>query len=318
MWRSSDDDCSCKCKPVWLDGVQKYYNDDAVELFKSLPPGSLADQADAATKTFQGYIVKLVNFSNSKSKILSSGSTAILGMLSKINVVEKSAIGGIRVFNRMLPIIMKTCREVTSNLSKALGGELTCAVNNVISDLECSFKQYMQEFLRDDESGVYKEVDSEPFMKQSQKLANTISFIGETALNNCKLSKPDVQDALVVLSLILDYLMIATHGLSGCSEVVLSEQKCDEPVVLFVCSVTLGVFVNGFTKSLVEVTPSNENSIKALLRSLVNLTDILNLTFTNLFGVFEGVAITVGQITQSLSKFVSGSFGDIFNKLLIH
>lgn len=311
--RKKNECCTCSCTPDWVEGVQEYY-DGTADAAKNFPSGPPLDLADTVMTSFKNFLPKLVSFGDSNSTVLSSSSTAILGALSKLNKLAFSPNTIIEEFDKVLSDLVETYKEVVSNLSNIIG-ELTCSINHAMSDLECSLKQYIQEFLQSDILGRKKEVDFEPVMKSVQRLTNTIASIAEITLNKCELATPDVQDALAVLSLILDHLSICVQGINVCSQAILYEQKCEVPVVLRVCFVSMDVFITGITDSVASITFPIADSITVLLRNLVKLTNSLNASLNNLFGFVEGVTLTVGQITKNLAKNISGTVRGITNGL---
>lgn len=220
LWTSSARVCTSQKKPVWVEGVQKYY-DDIMVAFSTFP-GPLKEQADLLKIPFQEYLTKLVNYSNSNTTVLSSGSTKILGALSKVKLQANTADGVIKEFYRVLPSLTKTYSEIVSNLSTIIGKQSSCSVNRAMSDLKYAYTKYMKEFLQEDDDGFKKEVDFEPITKSAEKLKKSIALIDEN--NTC--SDPDVNNASTILNLILGHLMICYHGLDGCSQAILYEQKC--------------------------------------------------------------------------------------------
>ncbi|KAG4066834.1 hypothetical protein HA402_012901 [Bradysia odoriphaga] len=296
VWRKGA--CPRTCQPDWIKAVQKYY-DDVIVAFSSFP-GEVSEPADLVKTTFQTLLTKVIEFSNSESKILSSGATAILESFAQVNVDNLSASGIIDEFTRVLPILMKAYRQVVTNLTRIVGRELVCAVNTAISDLEREFLCYVKEFEKGDGNGRKIEIDYEPVMKRVQKLVDTIALKGDVQLTECQLEDPDVQDALVVLSLVLDYVMVLVHGLSSSSEAVILEQKCDEPVVvLHVIVISVGVFIKETTESIVLNTVPNAGNVRAHLQTLSNSSSKL---FTSLATVFNWV----GKISQQLTNNVQG------------
>lgn len=136
---------------------------------------------------------------------------------------------------------------------------------------------------------------------------NTIAIIAETLLNEYKLATRDVYEAVTVLSLVLGYVMIMVEGINSSAQSVLHEQKCSIPERVAKCSVTLDYLADEIAQSVDSIVSPFTESITALLTKLVNITMFLNSTFKDIFGVFEGVALTVGQITKNLTKSVSGT-----------
>lgn len=256
-------------------------------------------------KAFEVYLSKLIYFANSNSTVLTSSSTSILEALSKCNKLETSGYVIIAEFNKTASGVVKDFTVIVSQLFDIIG-ELTYPVNNALNDFDCKMKRFTTEFLNVAD-GLVKEVDYEPVIKESQVFVNTVAFIAETLLNECKSATDDVYEAVTVLSLILSYVVIVTQGINCCAQSVWYEQKCVIPENVEKCSVTLEYLVAEVAQSVAAVTFPFIDSITPLLTSLVNLTMFLNSIFKDIFGLFTGVAITSGQITKNLLKNVSGT-----------
>lgn len=240
----------------------------------------------------------------------------MLGALSKQDKLSNSSNTIIVEFEKVMPSLVDAYKEVVSNLSTATG-TLTNCVNEAMSDLECSLKQiqYMNEFNQGDADGRKKEVNIQLVMKCVQKLTNIIAVIAETAINKCDLATPEVQDALIVLSLILDHLSICVQGIIASSQAILQEQKSKLPMVLRICSISMHVFIREITRSIGTITFPTVESVTKHLQNLVKLTKHLNDSLGKLFGLFEVVTVTAGQITRNLSKGIYGPVRGISNGL---
>lgn len=107
---------------------------------------------------FQIFLTKIIAFSNSNSTTLSSSSTAILGALSQLSKLASSPNNIIEEFDKVVSGLVKSYNEVVSYLSATIGEELTCCVNYVMSDLDSSLRQYIDEFRQEDENGFEKAV----------------------------------------------------------------------------------------------------------------------------------------------------------------
>ncbi|KAJ6645554.1 hypothetical protein Bhyg_00760 [Pseudolycoriella hygida] len=220
LWKKSID--WCKRKPDWTKPVQKYY-DDLMTSFSTFP-GQVAQAAEMVKRKFRELLTKVIEFSNSKSKILSLGATGILESFARVNIDVLSASGIIAEFKRVLPVLMEAYREVIKSMTKIIGDKLVCATNNAISDLESEFNLYVDKF---NEAEGKKEINYKPVMKRVHKLVNTIRLKGNNLLSKCQLADLHVRDARVVLSLILNYVIILVHGLSSSSKAVILERKCE-------------------------------------------------------------------------------------------
>ncbi|XP_037038704.1 uncharacterized protein LOC119076135 [Bradysia coprophila] len=219
VWRKT----ACKSTPHWLNGVQKYYN-DIIITFGSFP-SEVSGEAELVVETFQALLTKLVDSSNSRSEILSTGATTVLEAFSRIKIAEQSAQGIINEFYRVLPILMKAYRGIATYYTPVIGTELVSAVNNALNNLECACELYVEKFNAGDGNGRKIAVDDEPVRKSVQNLEDTITLNGDVKLSKHELADRKVQNALLILSLILDHMIICKHGLRSASETILLEQK---------------------------------------------------------------------------------------------
>lgn len=222
MWRNSTS--SYEGKPHWIDGLQKYL-DDLSKIFDAFP-AKFSAQSRLVKPALAQYLAKVTEASNSKSKILSSGAHGIAEALSHVNIVEYNVQGILNEFVRILPNVMNQYREVVTNLTTTLGSDLVTEVNNALSDIESSFIQYTKKFNTGGVNGLKIKIDYEPVMESSRTLTQTISLKRGVSLRLDQLANPEVQDAMVVLNLVLEHVMLMTLGLNSCSEVILWEQNC--------------------------------------------------------------------------------------------
>jgi hypothetical protein len=275
--------------------VQEYY--DAVMASFSTFTGQTTEEAEVVKSSFQTLLTKVVEGSNSKSKILSSGATGILESYTQIHLDDLTAKGIIAEFTRVLPFLMSSYRKVVTGLTCVLGWRLPNAVNRAISELECEFTAYVKKFAEGDGNGRKIEVDYEPVMKRVQKLTDTIALKGNVKLTECQLKDPKVQQALVVLSWVLDYTMVLVHGLSSSSEEVIKEQECEPTPVLHVIVVSVRVFITETVESLVVNTVPNALNVLAHLETIGNSSN-------KLFDALSAVLKSVGQIAQQVTSTV--------------
>ncbi|KAG4068218.1 hypothetical protein HA402_008859 [Bradysia odoriphaga] len=183
VWKSSKNDLADQSKPGWVDGVQKYH-DGIIEAFGNFPPGPSMDKSKAVRTKFQSYLIKLVKSSNSKSTVLSTGANAILGCLKNIDVIDKTPIGVINEFQRVLPNMMETYRGVIANVTPVIGSLTGPVIGEAMTELERSFMSYMTEFLHSgDERGFKRKIDYEPVEKRFEFLNNTISSLTKSLQN---------------------------------------------------------------------------------------------------------------------------------------
>lgn len=303
IWHSyrKKNECCCTSSPVdaWKEGVQQYYEGTS-KVAKKLSVRTY-DEAETIMNAFQMYLTKLIYFTNSNSTVLSTKSAAILEALSKLNKLHQSPTTILKETERALPKLIEDYTKIVASLSEVIG-QLTIPVNDSLNDLEGSIIHFIKEFFNSSALGFRKKVDFKPVIKHAQVLINTIALIAETVLDECNLATPNVYESLTVLSLILIHLLISVQGVNICTQEVLYSRSLDIPVVLNVCLLPMISFAKEITDSVVSIKLPLTESIADLLTKLVELTIFLNSILDELFGVFEGVTLTVGQITQSLSK----------------
>lgn len=286
----------------WKKGVQEYYDGCRKVAMNFRGPTYIL--ADNVMNSFEIYLTKLIYLSNSNSTLLTSSTTAILQSLSKLNKLKKSALDVIKEANEVVLKLVEEFNDITSKLSNTIG-ELADSFNDALNDLGCSLSTFLNEFLRSGITGYIKKVDYEPVLRQCQKLLNTVALIAETLLNECGFATHDVYEAVTVLSLICVYFVLVVQGMNSCFQNVLYEQKLTISQNIESCSMSMDYIVLEATQSLASVTYPFNQSIKGLLTKIVNITIFINTMFKNVLGLFEGVPISVGQITQNLLKDVT-------------
>lgn len=297
IWQSYRKKNEYNC--TWKAGVQQYYEGSS-KVAKKLSARTY-NEAETVITTFQMYLSKLIYFANSNSTVLSVKSTAILVTLSKLNKINKSPTKILKESGKALPQLIEDYMKIVSSLSIFIG-ELTCPVNDALIDLGASIGHFIKEFFNNSVLGFRKKIDFQPVIKHTQILINTIALISETALDKCDLATSNVYEALTVLSLILIHLLISVQGVNICTQEILYSSFRDVPVVLHVCLLPMLNFVKEFTNAVSSIVLPLTNSIITLLTRLVDLTTSINSILEEQFGLFEGVAISVTQITKSLSK----------------
>lgn len=307
VWKSyktKDESCGCHKVEEWKEGVQEFY-DGVSKAFWGFrgPSYKLANNNLAALEI---YVAKLIYFANSNSTVLATSATAMLEAMSKCKKYEQSGLNIIKESDKVVLEIMNDFIEVVSKLSDIIG-QLTCKVNDVLHDVGCALSTFMKEFIVSSLTGFVKKVDYEPVFKQYQKLMNTIALIAETLLNKCELVTPKVEEAVTVLGLVLNWCGISVQGINSCVLDTLYEEECDVSPRVESVSMSVEYALYQVTQSVASVVFPLTDSIKALLTNIVNITMAFNKTVKDILGVFKGVTITVGQITQNLSKTVSGT-----------
>lgn len=317
-YKKKDECCTCQCddddgNAEWIEGVQAYYNGVRKASWNFRGPSK--DLADAAVNSLADYMKKLIFFANSNSTVLNSSSKAMLESLSKCSKVGSSDFTIIDEFDKVLLGIVQDFTVIVSKLSPIIG-ELTCPFNKALNNFGCTQTRFMDEFLMCYVGGSVKRIDYAPVIEESQVLTNTVALIADTLLNECKSATQDVYEAVTVLTLILDFVLIVTQGIDSCAQSVTYEEESVVPEKVEICSVTLVYLVVEVTQSITAVTFPFVDSITTLLTNLVNITIQLNATLKDIFGLFKGVEITVEQITKNLSKTVSATVTGVSKGLI--
>lgn len=254
---------------------------------------------------FESYLSKIIFFANSNSTVLSSSSTAILKAFSKFNKLGISGFVITDEFGKISTEVVNDLTVIVSTLSDILG-ELTKSVNEALSAFGFAMKHFTNEFLTKNLAGLVTDVDYLPVIKAGQVLMNTVALKAETLLVDLKSAAKDVYEAVTVLSLICNFVLIAIQAANSCAQTVWYDQKYVIPEKLGKSSATLKYVVEELTRSVTAVVlfPLIE-SLTSYLTNLTNLTLHLNTNLENVFGPFKGCAITVEQITAVLSKNVT-------------
>lgn len=154
---------------------------------------------------------KLETSTKSASLIISSKSTAILETISLMSEVGTSPTVILSGFNDVLHTVAGEYKKIILSLKQYIGVK-TPTVIDAICDLECSLYTIMSDYRNAAVLNLGDEdIDYKPVLKSIQNLTNAVACITESALQNCKNEK-DVRDALYVLVLILDHLLIIGHA----------------------------------------------------------------------------------------------------------
>ncbi|KAG4074471.1 hypothetical protein HA402_015760 [Bradysia odoriphaga] len=252
-------------------------------------------------QSFENYLKKLFFFSGTNST-LPANSNAMLVTMAKCNKMNKSALNIIFEFAQVLPTVVIDFKNVADNLSQYLG-DLTCSFKEALDELGCVFKQVMEEFLLSCKvSGCKLKVDYEPVFKKLQKLMNTVAFIAETALKNQCEIKPEVQEAVTILSAQYWYFNIVVQGIYSCVMDTLYENECVVVQTTVSVSMSFNYALVAFTQAMGTVVQPISKTINNFLATFVNITAALNTLVKDILGLFGGLAITAADVTQNILK----------------
>jgi len=288
----------------WKEGIQQYY-DGSITATKNFC-GPSYDQADTVVKAFKIYVTKLIYFTNSNSTVLASISHAILKSISQGRKLGISALVIIKQFDRIVLGLVEQFNDIVTKLSDIIG-KLADSFNDDLNELGCAFSNFMKKFIKNGLTGYRHKVEYEPVLKRFQKLVNTVALFAETLVNHCELATSEVNEAVTILTLIVEYFAISVHGVNTCYQSLLHERKYILPQKILSSSVALDYVLHAITRAVDSVVFPFAETITALLTQIVNITMFLNTTLKDVLGIFEGVTITVGEITQNLSKSVKTS-----------
>lgn len=311
-YRKENEYCTCDIDDKWKQGVQEYYDGCRKATWKFRGPSY--DLADVVLHAFDIHLTKLISLTKSNSTVIASSSTSLLESISKGRKLGVSGLIIIKEFDKVVLGLVEEFNGVVTKLSDIIGA-LTNAVNDDLIDLGYAFSKFMKEFIKSGVTGFKKKVDYEPVLKRLQQLMNTVALIAETLLNNCELATSEVNEAVTVLTLIVNYFAVAVQGINTCYQSVLYEQECIVPQNIELCSPSFEYMLVEITQAVDSVVFPFAESMTTLLTKLVNITLFLNTALKDIFGVFKGVAITVGQITKNLAKGVSTTVTGVTKEL---
>lgn len=292
------EECSCN---DWHDGVLKYY-EGCSKSAKDYPGPS--GQSENVMSTFGIFLNKLLDLTASNSTILSSSSTAILDAMS-----SQSELGGsfghlLNECIKSLPQLSDDLRKIISNLSYNIGPLTTCLMNDAITDLEHSIRHFAAMLQN---SGVEHfgnslgmNLDYEPVTLCAQVLMNMIALIAETTLYNCKIATHNIFESLTVLTLISNWYLIGAHSVNVVSQGILRTASQPIPEKLNVSLVAVAPLLQPMADVIDAIDEASEENLVHVLKRLVDFTVSMNSKLDPVFGLFEGVATSVGQITEAL------------------
>ncbi len=294
------DDCSCACPTedvAWKEGVQQFY--DGLRTASSKFSGQSYNLANTTLKSFEKFVAKLIYFTNTNSTLLSSSSTEILASLSEGNNIGQSSLNIIIELDKALLVFVKEFYDIVKKLSDAIG-HLTCSINDVILDLGYAVSSFLKEFLKCSDAQCREKTNFKPVFKQFQRLMNTVALIAETLLNGCEPYSSEVDEAMMVLTLICHYFLLTVQGINSSVQDVLYEEKSAVSENIESCSKALDFMIVQMAQAVSALVFPITKSIEELLTSLVNITMAFNTAVKDILGVFDGVGVTVGEIKRNL------------------
>lgn len=260
------------------------------------------------------YLYQLETFANSENATLASilpDRAALflnnLGLVAKMKEAHPGTPENMLIeFAKVLPVLSAGLRQIVSSLQCSIG-KLTNNINDNIKSLERSLQHILQEFLNNGVKNLAlgKKTDFEPVIKCLQKLANTIAVIADAILNDSTLATDDVYESVTILTLILTHCFVVVQSIDSTIATIVHTTKKYVPDRLNSCLSSIDPMITGFANSIRSVTTVCAETLRRLLTNLVSLTNSLDVTLKEVFGLVNGVTLTVGRISQDLSYGVS-------------
>lgn len=292
------EECSCN---DWYDGVLKYY--EGTSQTGQLYPGP-TNQAEPLMSAFEVFLNKLLDLSATNSTILSSSSTAILDGMSKLSNMGGSYGNLLKISASILPQLSDELKAVISNLSDNIGRSTTVLMNNAITDLVESILHFAFIFQKSGvehfANGLAKNVDFQPIIKYSQVLLNVIALVAETTINDCSIATPKVLESLAVITLISNWYFIGAHSINVVVQAILHTASQNIPDTLHVSLLTIDSVLRPMADMIDVIDKALERDIVQALTRLVSCTISFNMKLDVILGPFDGVATSVGYITDTL------------------
>lgn len=225
--------------------------------------------------------------------------------------LNESGLNIIFQFEKVFLGIIEDFNKIIGTLSAHIG-EVTRYLTTAVSDLGREFSKYMKEFLEScTQFECKKKVDYECVLRKLQVLMNTVALIDETLFNNCQgEATQEVREAVMVSNLIYFYLAIAVQGINSCALDVLYDRECALSQSTKSASYSFDFALIEIGQAVWDMTFPFEKGLEKLLTTFVNVTMALNTAIKDIFGVFKGVEITVGEIKKNLFKGIAKSETD--------
>ncbi|XP_037037804.1 uncharacterized protein LOC119075465 [Bradysia coprophila] len=293
------DQCSCMCNEQWQEGVQDYH--DGCERATSQYEGDANPLAAVVMDSFREFLTIVMESANSNSTILSSSGKSMLKSMSKCKKLDRSSMVILTEFEKVFPLVANDLRIVALRLSNHIG-HLAKSFTDSVQELSCVFSQYMRDLLSSCRlTGCKKKVDLEPSLKKLQNLMNLVALISETLLKDCNPSI-EAQQSVLVLSVIFWWFQIVVQGINTATMDILGRRDCEVSQNIKSLSLSFDFVLVSITQAISGVVASFVKNIKGFLSMFVNITLALNTAIKDIFGVFNGVTVTVAEIARNLFK----------------
>ncbi|KAJ6648686.1 hypothetical protein Bhyg_03917 [Pseudolycoriella hygida] len=296
-------------------GAQRYSNESwgiigkvhtqCADVLKTFPR-STYDVAQNMLKAFDACCNQLEVFANCENttSLLPDRAAMMLDNFALLEGLKDTPENMIIQFKKAFPKKAAGLRQIVSSLEGSIG-KLTEPINDAIKCIERTLKRILDDFemngLRN--IGLGRNADFEPVMKCLQKLANLISAIAETVLNDPALAPVDVTESLTILIIILTHCFVFVQGCeSTIATCVINSRNSLIPNVIHSCLDSMDTLLIGLSDSILSLT---EVGVRILLETLVKLNELFDTILKNVFGIFAGMTLTVAKVAQDLSYGIS-------------
>ncbi|KAG4076579.1 hypothetical protein HA402_001866 [Bradysia odoriphaga] len=283
----------------WEDDVQKYY--DGCEDTASEFEGEANDRAAVVMDSFRQFLSKLMEYANSNSTIVSSSGASMIKAMGKCNKLGKSSMVILTEFEKVFPSVANDMTKVALKLSEHID-HLAETFTDAVQELSGIYSKYMRDLLLSCRlTGCKKEVSYEPTLQKLQRLMNLVALIAETLFKECD-ATIEVQESVLVLALITWWFQIILQGKLVITMDILQRSDCAISQNLTSLSLSFDYVLVSITQAISGVVVPIVNSFKEFLSIFVNTILALNTAVKDIFGVFNGVTVTVGEIARNLFK----------------
>lgn len=225
--------------------------------------------------------------------------------MSKLSKVGGSYGNLFSVATSVLPQLSIDLKEVVSSVSENVGRSTTDLMNNAITDLVQSILQFAFTFqkcgVEHFGNGFASKANYESVTKSVQMLMNVLALVIEITINNCNIGATKMFESLTALTLIAHYFLIGAHSFNVVAQAILHTASQEVPDTMHASLVCLAPFLELMAEPIGAIDKTVENDILLnVLQRFVNVIVSFNTKMEDLFGPFDGVSVTVGQITDSL------------------
>lgn len=204
-------------------------------------------------------------------------------------------------YEKVFPSVTNDLQRIAQGLSVHIG-DLSDSFVDAVQKLSGTFLKYMLDLLLSCRlSGCKKKVNYEPTLKKQQQLMNLVALISETLLKECD-PTIQVQESVFVLVLISWYFQIVTQGKLSTTMDILLRHKCEVSETLKSVSLSFDFVLVSIGQAIAGVEVPLAKTLNKFLGILVNTVVALNAAIKDIFGLFNGVVLTVGEIARNLFK----------------